>query len=88
MNTIDITARLTRLNKTVEQTISRRNREAKATTAALLDRKRRDWEECCERAPDHARLIGELSAGFGKLAYVRVTVGHDVVLDSDRYADG
>ena len=56
-------------------------RQVQATKAA-------DWAKVKDMAPDHARLIGELSAGFGKLAYVRVTVGHDVVLDSDRYADG
>lgn len=86
-DTTDLTARLARLNRTVETTLAERNRKAEVTKAALLDRKRRDWEACCEQAPDHARLIGELHKGFGKLASVRVAVNRQVILDSSRYCN-
>lgn len=83
--TIDLTDRLTRLNKTVEHTIRERNEQAQVTQVAKQDRKRREWESVCEHAPDHAALITALGAGFGKLASVRVCVGSETILDSTRY---
>lgn len=78
----DIQGRLGRLANTVSAKQAERNR----TRAALMARKKCDWDSVCEDHPDHADFIRAITTTFGKPAFVGVKrKDWTVVMDSRRY---
>ena len=79
---IDIQGRLGRLANTVSAKQEERNR----TRAALMARKKCDWDAVCELHPDHADFIRAITGAFGKPDFVGVkTDAGEVLMDSRRY---